>query len=477
NMEHGADQIGVIASPTSTTEELYLLQKMMRKLGINNIDSRLTQSDFALDNETHGVHYLGAGLAEFLSSKSILVLGSILRGEQPLLAAKLRTATKNGVELNIINTVKENLLCNVANELVCDPRDFAYILAQLVKATGGAGDEIDLSNIEVTGTTIQIANSIKNNGYIILGEVAKMQPNYSELVILVQKLAQNIHGKFGFLPAFANEVGAQLVGCVPNKGQFNQKIANVGKNVKQMLENQFRAYFVLNTELECDAYDTRLALNALTKADTVIMLSSYTSEHMKHYADVILPVTPFTETAGSYVNLTGVWQKFNAVAKPLGDAKPAWKVLRVLANTFQVDGFDYESIADIRAELEPLNGCTNYLNNTVTTRQLTIKKPLLNDLIRVGLQNMYGRDSITRRASSLQLTKQALMPSLVLSKQLAESYKIENLSIVQVKQLGYMRSFNVVVDETLPSSVVMLSVNDDTCGFAGRFDTIAVQTT
>ncbi|MFN8769866.1 MAG: NADH-quinone oxidoreductase subunit NuoG [Neisseriaceae bacterium] len=473
-IDHGADQIGVIASPTSTVEELYLLQKLMRKLEIYNLDSRLTQNDFALDGKQSGVSFLGSDLNDFLNSKSVLVVGSIIRSEQPLLTAKLRKAVKHGMELNVINTIKEDLLCEVKTQITCDPREFAYRLAQLVKATGGS-DTIDLSQVEITNDISNLVSSVKNNAYIVLGEVAKMQSNYSELIVLAQQLAKNINGKSGFLPTAANEVGAELVGFVPFKAEFNQAIQKVGMNIKQMLENTRKAYFILNTELECDAYDSRLVLNALNRADAVMVMSAYTNEHMKAYADVILPITPFTETPGSFVNLSGVWQKFNAVTRPLGDSKPTWKVLRVIANRLNIEGFEQNSIEDVRNEIPQILECSNYLSNNVSAQKILIKKPELQKLIRVGLQSMYGRDSITRRALSLQSTKQATLPTLILSKHLADKFKVSESANLQVKQEGYVRDFSVTISDILPNSVIMLATNDNTHGFAGRFDAIEVQ--
>jgi NADH-quinone oxidoreductase subunit G len=473
--DHGAEQIGVIASPVSTCEELYMLQKLMRQFEVYNLDSRLTQNDFTLDNAQLGTMYLGDSLENLLASKSILVLGSSLRSEQPLIAAKLRRAVKNGLQLNVINGYKEDLLCAVKNQLTVDPREFAYLLGQLVKLTGGS-TTIDLTEVEITPNAKSIADSIADGGYIVLGEVAKMQPNYSELVGLAQELAKNIKGKYGILAAVANEVGAGLLGFVPFCKPFNQPLDKAGLNIKQMFDNPRKAYFVLNSELESDVYDAKQVLAGLNGADTVIVLSPYINEHMKEYADVILPITPFTETAGSYVNLSGTWQKFNAVVKPLGEAKPAWKVIRVLANTLGLSGFEQNTIDDVRLEMPQLADLTPYLNNQVNYQpKLKLTLPKLTGLVRFGLQSMYARDSITRRAKSLQQTKQAQLPCLTIAKKLAIELGLTSGISVQVKQLQHARHFNLHIDDNLPDSVVMLPVTKDTLGFAGRFESIEVQ--
>jgi len=472
---HGAQQIGVLASPLSTCEELYLLQKLMRQFGVYNLDSRLSQNDFTLDGQQQGTIYLGGSLDDLLTSKAVLVVGSMLRSEQPLIAAKLRRAVKNGLELNVVNTIKEDLLCGLKNQLTVDPRTFATLLAQLVKLTGGA-TAIDLSAIEPTLEAQNIVDSLRSGGYIVLGEVAKMQSNYAELVLLAQQLAHNIQGKYGVFATAANEIGAELVGFVPFKQAFNQPLSHEsGMNTRQMFDTPRKGYFILNSELEADTYDSKRVLSGLNTAETVVVLSPYVNEHMKLYADVILPITPFTETAGSFVNLAGTWQKFNAVTRPLGDSKPAWKVIRVLANTLGVEGFEQQSIDDIRNEIAALADTSAYLNNQVSESKLTIKPAPLNGLVRVGLQSMYARDNITRRAQSLQQTKQANLPQLLLAKKLAERLQVKDLSQVQVKQAGHVRSFKAVIDDTLPDTAVMLSVTNDTLGFAGRFEAIEVQ--
>ncbi len=405
-IDHGAEAIGVLASAVSTTEELYLLQKLMREIDVHNLDYRLWQSDFTLDNNYNGAQYLSSSIAELAAAQSILLIGSVIREEQPLLAAKIRQATKHGCKLNVINVLDEDLLCTVANKQVVDPRELSYSLAQLVKVTGGSGSHIDLQHVEISEASQQMAHSlVKDNCLIILGDVAKSLPNSSEIMLLAQQLATNINAKVSVLSTKANEVGADLVGFVPYKSAFNAKNSTQGLNAKQMLENPRHAYVLLNTELEYDAYNSAQALNALKQAQSVLVLSAYVTETMLDYADVILPIAPFSETSGSYVNMLGMWQKFNGTTRSFGDSRPAWKVLRVIANKLGLAKFDYESIEDVRNELVTLNDAKCMLNNTVESKNIIITKPKLEGSVRVGVYNIYGGDSIVRRAKSLQETK------------------------------------------------------------------------
>src|SRR6185437_12763922 len=293
--DHGSDAIGVLASSISTTEELYLLQKLMRGIGVNNIDSRLAGSDFSLDGKISGTPSLGAKITDFIASKSMLLIGSVLREEQPLIASKIRTAVKKGTELNVINVLKDDLLCDVKNQLMVDPREVVYTLAQVAKAAGVNLPNLDLRAVDISVEATNIAESLSNgNGYIVLGNVAKSLPDYSKVLVLAEAIAKKVNARFGQFAGLANEVGADLVGFVPYKGEFNLKVEKQGLNAMQMLQNPRRAYVLLNTELEYVAYNSAQALSALKQADTVVVLSPFISEEMKNYADVILPITPFT---------------------------------------------------------------------------------------------------------------------------------------------------------------------------------------
>jgi len=472
--DHGSDAIGVLASNISTTEELYLLQKLMRNIGVNNIDSRLEQSDFSLDGKISGTLSLGAKVKDLVSSKSILLIGSVLREEQPLIASKIRTAVKKGTELNVINVLKDDLLCDVKNQLMVDPREVVYTLAQVAKAAGVNLPNVDLSSVEVSSEATDIARSLtKGDGYIVLGSVAKSLPDYSKVLMLAEAIALVVNAKFGQFASLANEVGADLVGFVPYKSEFNHRAEKHGLNAMQMLKNPRRAYVLLNTELECDAYNPALGLSALKQADTVVVLSPFVSEEMKNYADVILPITPFTETAGSYVNMEGRLQKFNGVTRPLGDSKPGWKVLRVLANNLNLAGFDYNNIEEVRTHLEQLSDA-KHLETHVAMDKFTVTKPKLDGLVRFGIQGIYSGDSIVRRAPSLQQTAYAKLPDLVLSPNLVAKLNIKAYDKVKLEQANVVKELTApLCDKQLPDRMVLVSTK--VTEMAGRFDEIKIR--
>lgn len=477
--EHGANAIGVLASPSSTTEELYLLQKLMRLIEVNNLDYRLGYSDFSVDGAQHGASFLGCRVSEINESQSILVIGSLLREEQPLLAYRVRQAVKNGAQLNVINVSKEDLLCEMNHQVVLDHREIAYFLAQLVKYTSQIenNNNFDLSAVEVSKEAEELAIAIQQKPtLILLGEIAKSLPNYTEVLLLVNQLIKNIQGKLGILSSHANETGAQLVGFVPYAKTWNNPLVKTGLNVQQMLKSPRKAYMLFNTELERDSYDSQLTLESLKEAETVIVMSAFVNDKMREYADVLLPIAPFTETSGSFVNMEGVWQKFNGVTKPLADTKPGWKVLRVLANVLEVKGFEYENIEDVRAELSILDNPHEMLDNGLSgVHHLKINKPDLSGLVRCGIFGIYACDSITRRAVSLQQTKIANIASLRINSELARELGVLDKKEIMVKQNNIASEFPLVIDDSLPVSSVFLAMDSNTVGFAGRFSSITIE--
>lgn len=463
--DHSVDSIAVFANSSSTTEELFLLQKLMRKLGVNNLDYRMNQSDFRLDGYDNNCNYLGTTLNELLTKKSLLILGSEIRSEQPLMAAKIRKAVKNGMKLYTINYLNEELLCDVGSQLIIDPRHMTYYLSLILKTIDGQKLEDQyIDNI------INIVESIKEDGYILIGELAKMQPDYADLISLVQQISSKLGISYGFLLGKSNEIGANLVGFVPHKGPFNTEINNQGQNVNQMLTNQKQCYVLFNTELECDVIDSHLALNVLANASTNLVFTSFVNEHMLSYADVILPITPFTETAGSYINLEGVWQKFNGVTKPLGDSRPGWKVIRALANVLGFEDFIENSIEDIRIQLSSLDKLSMLLSNTTKYQASLINsKDLLNSIIRIGMHNIYFVDSLSRRADSLQQTILAKPKELQLSNELANKFAIKENDLVKLKQNSFTHNFKASIDKKIPATLVILPFSHINCGMGSRF--------
>ena len=436
--EQGEEQIGALASPHATLEELYLLQKLMRGIGSGNVDHRLRQSDFSADASLQGAPWLGMKIAELDQLNSVLIVGSTLRADHPLLAHRLRQAVKRGAELNLLNPVDDDLLCRVANKAIVAPDAMVATLDQVLRALAG----------ESAATTAQaIAASLKQGERkaVLLGNLAQHHPRYAELHALAQQVAELAGAKLGFLGEAANSVGAHLAGAVPGGG---------GMNAAQMLDDPRRAYILLGIEAELDTYNPTKTLAALQTAQLVVALSAYKNKALD-YAHVLLPVAPFTETPGTFVNTEGRAQSFNAVVKPLGETRPGWKVLRVLGNLMEVAGFDYDSAEQVRAEV--LNGdIAAKLNNSL---QAFVAKPVdaKTGLQRIGEVPAYHADAIVRRAAALQKTAAAALQGAWMNAETLASVGVAEGADVSVSQGAGSVILKAMRDDQLPAGSVRVA--------------------
>ncbi|GAO36146.1 NADH dehydrogenase subunit G [Sulfuricella sp. T08] len=454
--EQGEEQIAALATPHATLEELYLLQKLLRGIGSANVDHRLRQSDFSADAAMQGAPWMGMKIAELDQLNSVLIVGSTLRADHPLLAHRLRQAVKRGAELNLINPVDDDLLCRVANKAIVAPDAMVATLDQVRCALAG----------ESADTAAQaIAASLKQGERkaVLLGNLAQHHPRYAELHALAQQVAELAGAKLGFLGEAANSVGAHLAGAMPGEG---------GMNVAQMLDDPRRAYILLGVEAELDTYNPSKTLAALQAAQLVVVLSAYKNKALD-YAHVLLPVAPFTETSGTFVNTEGRAQSFNAVAKPLGETRPGWKVLRVLGNLMEVAGFDYDSAEQVRAEV--LNGdITAKLNNSL---KAFIAKPAgaKGGLQRIGEVQAYQADPIVRRAAALQNTAAAALQGAWMNAETLASVGVAEGADVSVSQGAGSVVLKAMRDDLLPKGCVRVAAGHPaTAMLGGMLDEIAL---
>ncbi|KIA81291.1 NADH-quinone oxidoreductase subunit NuoG [Chromobacterium piscinae] len=465
--DHGKDAIGFLLSPHSTTEELHLAQKLARAFGVNAIDYRLRRSDFSADAAKQGAEWLGSSIVELGDAKSVLVVGSSLRKEQPLLAARLRASVKQGSELNIIHVADDNLLTKINGKLIVSPLALVNALSQVLKAVAeikAGSAEIDLSSVEVSEQARRIAASLTGaeTASIVLGNVAQHHPAYSQLLSLAQEIARLSGARFGVLAEAANSVGAELVGALPANGD----------NAAAMIAKPKKAYFLLNTEVEFDSYNPQAAVAAMKQAATVIALTAYKGQGLLDYADVLLPIAPFSETAGSFVNMEGKLQTFNGVVRPLGETRPAWKVLRVLGNMLNLAGFEQNSAEDVRAEFGDL---ASKLNNALS--KVAANPAVASGIVRVGEVPMYQADAISRRAKPLQETNEAKDAAVARAHgSLLAKLGIAAGSTALLKQGSGEARVRVEADDSLPADVVRVATaHAATLALGGMFDAIEIK--
>ncbi|SEB17118.1 NADH-quinone oxidoreductase subunit NuoG [Variovorax sp. YR216] len=397
--DHGAQAIGTLVSPHSTLEELHLAKLLTNGLGSDNIDYRLRNAEFSA---AEGVRWLGTSIASLSQVQRALVIGSNLRKDHPLFAQRIRQAVRKGGVLSAITS--QALFADdgawaipVANAVRVSSDRWVDVLAQVAAAIAeskGASAPV-AANGSPSDAAKAIAASLLDGERksILLGNAAAHHAQASTLLSLANWIGAQTGATVGFLTEAANTVGAQVVGALPKSG---------GQNAGQMLAGGLKAALLLNNEPVFDSAAGESAVEGLAHAQMVVTLSPFKAN--LEFSDVLLPIAPFTETAGTFVNAEGRVQSFHAVVKPLGEARPAWKVLRVLANLLGLPGFAFESSADVLADTgasaEAVAGkLGNASSAPATAGSATQAAP--------AVASIYQLDSIVRRAPSLQLTADA----------------------------------------------------------------------
>ena len=458
--QHGADSIGALATPHQTVEELYLLQKLMRGLGTGNVDTRLAQADFSLDGNLQGAPWLGMAVADISKLQRVLVVGSTLRNDHPLLAHRLRQAVKQGAQLNLVNPVDDDLLTRVANKAIVAPQAMVNTLAQIALALAEARQaelpaavKAVIADVPVGAAARAIAASLAGGERraVFLGNLAQHHPQYAELHSLAELIADLAGASFGFLGESANSVGAYIVGAVANKAGLKP-----GLNAAAMLAAPRKAYLLLGAEPELDCNDPAGALRALQSADMVVAMSAYKHAALD-YADVLLPIAPFSETSGAFISTEGRVQHFNGAVKPLGETRPAWKVLRVLGTLLGIKGFEYDTSDAVRQDA--LGGsalATGALNNQLAQPVLK-SATIIDTLTRIGEVPMYQADAIVRRAGSLHATRAAALPGASMHSSVMARLGLADGGMVTVRQGDARAVVRAQADDRLPDNCVRLA--------------------
>ena len=452
---HGPQSIGALATPHQTVEELHLLQKVVRGLGSSNVDFRLRQADFAADGKMAGAPWLGMDIAEVSQLDRVLVVGSTLRKDHPLIAHRLRQSAKKLLKISILHSVDDDLLMRVAHKAIVAPAAMVELLAQVVQAAAAAKNvavpEIAhalVASVTVTDAAQRIASSLADGKdvAVFLGNFAQHHAQASQLHALAQALAEIIGGRFGFLGEAANSVGGYVVNAMPSRN---------GANAGQMIANPLKAYVLLGVEPELELHDPRLAVAAMQQAELVVALSAYQHKAVD-YAQVLLPIAPFTETAGTFINTEGRAQSFQGVVQPLGETRPAWKVLRVLGNLLGLAGFDQQSADDVRFEALAADNKNINKNNKLESFYIG---SLATDssLQRIAETPIYAADAIARRAPSLQKTRDALPPVASMNHALADKLGLRDGDSVRVRQGGGEAVVAYVLDDKLPADCIRLA--------------------
>ncbi len=434
---------GILATPHSTLEELYLAGQLARGLGAS-ADFRLRQSDFSADGKLAGIPWLGMPIAGLGECDRVLVVGSFLRKDHPLLAHRLRQAAKRRAQINFLGCTSDDPLMPVANRQVVSPAELPAALAKVMDTPIGASLK--------SGKKVAI----------LLGNFAQQHPQAAALHAIAQQLADGLGAMFGFLGEAANSVGGYVAGAAH------------GLDARAVLEQPHKAYVLLNAEPELDCADPQAALAAVCAADFVVQLSAFRTV-ASAYASVLLPIAPFTETAGTFINTEGRVQAFHACVKPLGDARPGWKVLRMLGTLLGLKGFEFDTIEQVRAACIAGRDVGSLLSNR-TSVAAAAAAPAVKGIQRIADVPIHFADALARRSAPLQKTRDAQPPKAWLNAGLMKQLGVAVGDQLLVKQGAGEATLACALDDGLPDGCVRIAAaHASTAGLGPMFGTVSLQ--
>ena len=469
SVEHGAESVGAIAAPTSTVEELHLLAKIVRGLGSENIDAAPRQSVPI----AHGAapRWLGRAIASLSDLQRVLVVGSFLRKDHPLFASRLRQATRKGAKVMSVHALRDEWLMPMGPSIAAAPSAWVATLASIASALAESKGTTAPVDAPVGDEAKSIAAALQSGERkaVLFGNTAAQHPDAVQLERLGRFIAEQSGATFGWLVDGANGVGAQLVGAMPRAG---------GANAARMLgrDAPLKAVVLMNVEPSLDTANPPMALAALGGAEMVVALTTF--KPVDDVADVLLPIAPFTETSGTFVNAEARVQSFHGVVKPLGDARPAWKVLRVLGNLLGLPGFSAETSEEVRDEaLGDVSTLVDRLSPAVAASSTPIVlASAATGLERIADVPIYSTDAIVRRAPALQHTADARSPVAGIPSELAAELGVVDGSLVRISHGDTSVVLPARVDPSLAANAIRVAAGHPlTAALGPMFGTLRVE--
>lgn len=462
--KYSGSNFGAFASPTSTTEEFYLLQKLMRGLGSPHIESRLRRLDFSgQDSEPMSPGAEGA-FVQLRSCNAALLVGSNLRKDQPLMNHWLRQAVvNNAASVSLINQVDYTFNFPVSQAIITHPLALVSHLAGVCKSLlDKSGDSLPghltsaLTSVSPSEQECAIASTLldADKPVIVLGNAAASHPQYSQVRTVSRLIAALCEGQL-IETVEANQVGAYLAGAVPHRLPGGRIPEKKGLSGSDMIAKGLKACVLLGVEPGYDFADSRTAIESFGRSDFVVSLTAYDTPCLRACADVMLPVAPFAETPGTFVNIESRWQSFNSVVLPYGEARPAWKVMRVLGNMLDLPGFGFSSaqqvLEELREQFESSEECTD-----VVDAVNPLPSSDTGQLYRVFDYPNYGADAIVRRSTPLQETADCLPNGVYVSPDTAEALGLFEDQPVKATQCGATITLPLKIDGRLPQNSVLI---------------------
>ena len=411
NKNGSGESLGAIASPSSTTEEFYLLQRLVRELGGNNVDHRPRQIDFSADRIAPLAPSLDTQLEELEVADVIVIVGANPRLDQPLINHRIRKAALAGADLVVINPVDYEFNFPVAQKFIVRPREMTSVLGGLAKhaanqsTSGNPEKNLEAFVVATEHESVVQKLTDADNTIVITGNYAQRHPEFGQLCALANILADTTGSRRAELTEGANGAGAWLAGAVPHRGPGGRKLVAAGLDADQMFDAPLAAYIVLGLEPELDCIRAQKVINALRDA-FVVALTAFQSTSLETAADLLLPIAAFAENEGSYVNALGQWQNFAPAIRAPGEARPAWKVIRMLGDSLELPGFDAINVADVTGDIAAI--CEGAEKPNCETEIVTVQSPPSDSgkpeaVIEIPT---YRTDALSRRAEALQATPQ-----------------------------------------------------------------------
>ena len=457
------EEVGVMAAPHSTPEELYLLQKLFRGLGIQNIDHRVRQADFTDQEYMPLFPNLGQSIESVEQNDAVFLIGCDIRLEQPMLAHRIRKASARGCQVIALNSRDLDFL--FAGQVTWNqaPQAWLHALAEIVKCIPD-NDLKDLPHelreiVEQASPSMYAQHfyellSQAGTSTVFLGAMLETHPQASALRALGAFLARHTGANLGILPQAGNTAGAWLCGMLPHRLAGGAPNPDAGLNVTEMLAGPCKAFVLFNLEPEFDFASAPGALKAMQDAEFVVIFTPYLSESMRGYADVILPIATFAETRGTYVNAEGRWQTADPAINPPGQARPAWRILRVLGEHFGLEGFAHESCQQVLDEIKAQTGEATGFEGRLHESKAVNVQATADGMYRVSATPMYAVDNVVRRADSLQQTPFERSPGVAMCERQARELGVLDEDEVRIVQDGRPKVLRLELDPDLPMGCV-----------------------
>jgi len=476
--KHGASALGILMSAGALTEEYFLAQRLARGLGCQNIDHRLREQDFRDDAAQPTAPVFQASVTELEQAGAMLLVGSNIRHEAPILGHRVRKAWRAGASISALNPLDWNFHFETGQKIIAAPQHMVRELAAIAKAVAEATESdlpeylASLTDKVVTGEVhgeISRLLTTAELSVLVVGQLGMCHPDAACLRQLAAWIAHATNSRLNLLPHGGNPVGAWLAGAVPHRGPGGEVI-EPGLNAREMLQQPRKGYLLWDFEPDFDTSNPSLAQQALGAAEKVVAVASFATNQLAELADVILPLAPWAESEGTVHNLNGEARQIRPAGRISGASKPGWKILRRLGAELGLDGFDQVGLDEIRQQME------SALAGEATAEELSelTAKPAAKGLYRVGEVPMYGLDALCRRGDALQQSTHADSAFVGINPADATALKLEDGKAATIDQGGESVELTVRVSNDVPQGAAW--VRSSTCSSRELGDSIGLIT-